>query len=487
MWHRSFLSALWVMWSLSAGDADGTDAPGRRNFKVVIVGGGLAGLSAAEHLARNGIGNVVVLEATDRAGGRVQTDTRTFGGEKVEMGATFVHGGSLNNPIYHLANRLQLFSSPPKRVTQEQWVQSDKFLAFDARYIDEDVVGNATRLFAEALEKMDEDNPVPVVRHLNRFLRDAHSDSESDSRDFQLVWNALKNLEQLDVGAELEKASTMEFTSYQELTGGDMTTAKPMSDIIRYLVSLHFPDMFKLGEPVAKIGWDGGSHRAVVETEAGKRYDADHVIVTVSLGVLKNGTDLFQPQLPNEKLQAIERLGFGTVNKIFLEFEKPFWSADDHHIVLCQNASAPSDDWIHHVSSLDMEHHGKKPLMTLWLAGDAAIRMETEPDDVVKDKCTRLLREFTGNPSLDPPKLLHRTKWMSNPRFRGSYSYVSTQSMREDALTLGEPLPSAQDPILLFAGEATHPQFFSTMHGAFLSGIREAERVVALHRLKGSM
>lgn len=58
----------------------------------------------------------------------------------------------------------------------------------------------------------------------------------------------------------------------------------------------------------------------------GTSYDADHVIVTVSLGVLKeNYKSLFIPQLPHMKVNAIEGLSFGAVDKIYLEFERPFW------------------------------------------------------------------------------------------------------------------------------------------------------------------
>lgn len=58
----------------------------------------------------------------------------------------------------------------------------------------------------------------------------------------------------------------------------------------------------------------------------GTEVDADYVICTVSLGVLKEQADvLFSPNLPNSKKNAINNLGFGYVNKIFTEYAKPFW------------------------------------------------------------------------------------------------------------------------------------------------------------------
>jgi monoamine oxidase len=63
-----------------------------------------------------------------------------------------------------------------------------------------------------------------------------------------------------------------------------------------------------------------------VECENGEVYDCEHVIVTVPLGVLKDQVtkELFNPKLPQYKIESIEKLLFGTVDKIFLEYDRPF-------------------------------------------------------------------------------------------------------------------------------------------------------------------
>lgn len=71
---------------------------------------------------------------------------------------------------------------------------------------------------------------------------------------------------------------------------------------------------------------ENSGHQVTVITSGGEEFSADHVIVTCSLGYLKLHMDkLFLPQLPEDKVSAVKRLGFGTVNKIYLEFESPFW------------------------------------------------------------------------------------------------------------------------------------------------------------------
>ena len=87
----------------------------------------------------------------------------------------------------------------------------------------------------------------------------------------------------------------------------------------------------KLNTKVVNIDRDVKSRtkKVAVTLEDGSNHEADHVIFTGSLGVLKrNHTTLFTPQLPRRKILAIETSGFGTLGKIFLEYKKPFWPTD---------------------------------------------------------------------------------------------------------------------------------------------------------------
>lgn len=94
---------------------------------------------------------------------------------------------------------------------------------------------------------------------------------------------------------------------------------------------------------------------------------------------------------------------------------------------------------------------------------------------------------------------VQRSCWGTDPLFRGSYSYMTTRwvcwylhcsgrhawstcihrTRREHLTALAAPVVLGGVPVLCFAGEATHPTFFGTTHGALLSGKREALRVLA--------
>lgn len=92
----------------------------------------------------------------------------------------------------------------------------------------------------------------------------------------------------------------------------------------------------QLKKEVTNIKWNPEASDGVVTVTCadGSSYEADHVIFTAPLGVLKDRhAALFTPNLPADKVKAIDNMGFGTLGKIFLEFDEPFWPAND-------------DDWV---------------------------------------------------------------------------------------------------------------------------------------------
>jgi spermine oxidase len=174
------------------------------------------------------------------------------------------------------------------------------------------------------------------------------------------------------------------------------------------------------------------------------------------------------------------------------------------------------------------------PRLTFWLYGDAADAVDPPPaaaaatanapggggggltDDELAEGMTAILRHFLlpqdsndsaagaddgdddapfllgrlprGAVDVPPPLSLHRSRWGSDPLFRGSYAYIATGSTVDDIHALAEPVllppPSAgsSGAALLFAGEATHPAYYSATHSAFATGRREAARALSLLR-----
>ena len=128
-----------------------------------------------------------------------------------------------------------------------------------------------------------------------------------------------------------------------------------------------------LETPVAKIDYSSDDVVKVI-TESGQAFEADVVIVTTSLGVMKvKARDMFTPALPDDKLKAIDLIGFGTINKIFLEFAKPLQAQTDgvkflfNDTGIKYSSEDAEKDWTRFIIGAYTEEHSR--IMSLWLSG----------------------------------------------------------------------------------------------------------------------
>ncbi|XP_071051181.1 lysine-specific histone demethylase 1A [Onthophagus taurus] len=218
-------------------------------------------------------------------------------------------------------------------------------------------------------------------------------------------------------------------------------------------------------------------------------YHADVVLCTLPLGVLKLSvapessqvnTVQFSPPLPDWKAAAIKRLGFGNLNKVVLCFERIFWN--------------PQANLFGHVGSTTASRGElflfwnlyKAPVLLALVAGDAAAIMENVTDDVIVGRCIAVLRGIFGQSGVPQPKETVVTRWRADPWSRGSYSFVAVGSSGSDYDFLASPVipptPQGQSVTsgparVFFAGEHTIRNYPATVHGAFLSGLREASRI----------
>lgn len=217
-------------------------------------------------------------------------------------------------------------------------------------------------------------------------------------------------------------------------------------------------------------------------------FKADAVLSTLPLGVMKQAvqgnpnlpnTVQFIPPLPEWKVSSIQRLGFGNLNKVVLCFDRIFWD--------------PNANLFGHVGSTTASRGElflfwnlyRAPVLLALVAGEAAAIMENVSDDVIVGRCLAVLKGIFG--SVPQPRETVVTRWRADPWSRGSYSYVATGSSGSDYDILATPVtppsvvPGATQPQslprLFFAGEHTIRNYPATVHGALLSGLREAGRI----------
>ncbi|XP_048361084.1 peroxisomal N(1)-acetyl-spermine/spermidine oxidase [Sphaerodactylus townsendi] len=489
--------------------------------RVVVVGAGLAGLGAARRLlplTRPGLAELRVLEASGRAGGRVRS--ARLGNKVVEMGAHWIHGPSPENPVFCLAREYGLLEESAMSEENQQVEMGGHLLlpsvcySSQGRELSPGLADSMRVLYFTLLEETRgflgaAEVPVPSV---GEYLKEAIAqqvkewpeDEETKRLKLAFLSMCLKVETCVSGTHSMDLVALGPFGEYATLPGLDCTFPSGYEGLSDRLAASLPKDVVLFNRVVTTVRW-GGSYVEVgtgrvfpvrVECESREAFLADHVIITVPLGFLKEHHEtLFCPPLPPQKVAAIRHLGFGTNNKIFLEFEKPFWEPACQVIEVVWEgesplAKGPTDlpsAWFQKIGAFIVLHPPERygHVLCGFIAGEEAEFMETLTDAEVLTALTQMLQRITGNPQLAPPKKMLRSRWHSEPLTRGSYSYVAVGSSGDDIDVLARPLPEeASDPTppqVLFAGEATHRTFYSTTHGALLSGWREADRLIRLY------
>ena len=260
---------------------------------------------------------------------------------------------------------------------------------------------------------------------------EAFSPPERDIRS--RIFNYLLNREACISGCEsMDEIDLMEIGGYTELPGGNIILPGGYSSILAPLTKDISPEKILKNHTVTKVSWKkthndnpgnknteeeaslpvnlnidpNKKHLVEVICENGKIFKTESVICTIPLGVLKEkGEVIFDPPLPSYKMDAIKRLGFGVVDKIFLEYERPFLNSDLTEVIFLWdpiNKREPmSERWYKRIYSFAKV---TETMLLGWVCGEEAKYMETLPFDVVSEQCTDILRKFLNDPYVPKPK-----------------------------------------------------------------------------------
>lgn len=436
---------------------------------VVVVGAGLAGLVAARQLVAMGF-KVVVLEGRARPGGRVKT--MKMKGDAVVAAADL--GGSVltginGNPLGVLARQLglplhkvrdicPLYLPDGKAVDSE--IDSRVEVSFNKLL---DRVCKLRQVMIEEVKSVD----VNLGIALDAF-RHAYKVAEDSQERMLLNWH-LANLEYANASlmSNLSMAYWDQDDPYE--MGGDHCFIPGGNDTFVRELAMDLPIFYERTVESIRYGVDG-----VIVYASGQVFRGDMALCTVPLGVLKKGTIEFVPELPQRKKDAIQRLGYGLLNKVALLFPYNFWGGElDTFGHLTEDSSRRGEFFLFY--SYSSVSGG--PLLIALVAGDAAVKFETmSPVESVK-RVLEILRGIFHPKGIVVPDPVQAvcTRWGQDCFTYGSYSYVAVGSSGDDYDILAE---SIGDGRVFFAGEATNKQYPATMHGAFLSGMREAANIL---------
>uniref|UniRef100_T1H025 Amine oxidase domain-containing protein n=1 Tax=Megaselia scalaris TaxID=36166 RepID=T1H025_MEGSC len=456
--------------------------------RIVIIGAGASGIAAATKLLKYGFKNVTILEAQDRIGGRIHTIP--FGDNFIDLGAQWCHGEE-NNVVYELVRDKNVLDSTGSVYYDYKCIRSNGDVVPD----------DVTEKLKEILDKAYEDKD-DLLKNYNGSLGTYYKDSQTTtipSIDRKIAYEFLEVHQKFAASYEgalsIYDVSGKGNLDYYTCEGDPVLNWKDIGfmTLLNVLMESNGRDFgilnkrILLNKDVSKISWDKKGIKPVkIKCTSGIEIEADHVISTVSLGVLKNSfEEIFEPELPGNKYRAIKGLGFGTVDKVFIHFPEKWWD-DDFLGFTCQwrendlKELRKSDfSWLEDVFGFYVVRY-QPNVLSSWVVGQSALDVEKLPKSKQMEGIIYLLRRFLKKPDIPQPIDFIITSWHSNPYFRGSYSHRSmdTEKLYTGARDLANPIiESNGSPILLFAGEATHDHYYSTVHGAVETGWREADSI----------
>jgi monoamine oxidase len=402
---------------------------------VAVIGAGAAGIGAARRLAEQGPVSLLVVEARDRVGGRVHTIAPA--GFPLDRGAEWLHSAD-RNPLALIAQRLDfsLHRRPPEWISRLR--RSGESLEAEAEWM-------ATRdahFLARKKAALD-----PADRSLASLL--APGGRWNELLDATSTWGN---------GAELERVSVKDYARYED-SGVNWRLGEGYGRLFEALAE-DLP--IALGTPVSLI--DHNSRAIRLETTRGT-LTAARVIVTVPTSILAAEALRFDPPLTN-KIVAAAGLPLGVDDKLFISLSGQLPGIEpDIYLV---GSTTSRETMSYQVRPFD------RPAIYCFFGGRWAAALEREGQAGMFSFAAGELARLLGNDIRRQIAPLASTAWLQDPWARGSYSYA-LPGHADDRAVLAAPV----DDRLFFAGEACSPNFFSTAHGAYMTGIAAAEAALA--------
>ena len=449
-----------VLLAIGAGACGSSTDSTDHRATVAVVGAGAAGLASARRLTDAGV-DVVVLEARDRVGGRMWS--YDFGrGTTIDLGASWIHG--TQPALEQLVAELDLqtvntdFTNMLVHDTSGGTRQLDGETVADLEARFGATIGPAAfrdpkRSIQSLVDRMWQDNLLLGYSHeFVQFITTAFFETDFAASSETIPAQAFLEFlpppgEPTEPGDELGAKNTAFPHGYNQIT----------DHLARGLD-------IRLNTIVRRI--DYSSDAVQIDTSRG-RYTADVVIVTVPIGVLKAAKIEFSPALPARKQGAIDRMGSGVLNKLYLRFPYAFWERDPDVLGFSRPERGGFAVWH------NMEKITGQPILMAFSSGQSAIDIEQRRDAEIVALAMERLRGFYGD-GIPEPTDYTITRWYSDPFSLGSYSYFALATELGDRAILAEPVENK----VLFAGEATIDRAFAQVPGAYLTGLREADRIL---------
>ena len=374
---------------------------------VLIIGAGISGLAAAKKLKDKGF-TVIVLEAQEKIGGRLRTDRSM--GIAFDEGASWIHGPN-GNPITKLASQAG---------ANTYLTDDDNLAVFDnngTAYSDAFLDSQYTQ-FENALKAV---RSAGTKRQSFQTIFNSLYPTQANNRLWKYMLSAYL---EFDTGGDISKLSSKYFYDDEAFPGKDVIVTNGYDKVANLLgQGLDI----RLNSRVIEINYNATKSLVKVNENS---IEADYVIVSVPLGVLKNNSISFQPSLPASKLSAIQNIQMGNVNKFLFIWDTPFWDTNIQYIGYTPETKGKFN-YLMNMKKFLPTING---LMT-FAYGDYATVTETMTDAQIKNEVMAQLKTIYGNSIPNPTNML-RTKWGQNINTFGAYSFATNRTTSADFDTM---------------------------------------------------
>jgi monoamine oxidase len=395
-------------------------------IELAIVGGGAAGISAAREAKKRGI-QAIILEASDRIGGRVQTID--WQGSKLDLGATWMHSAA-RNPVAALAQQLGIAIDRAPTPWRNQYQD----------------LGFSKEEQAQSWAAME--------TFTDRLRSGVADDRASSALKPNNEWNGfLEALNGYLNGTSLEKTSAEDFIAYWD--GSESVNWRLPGGYGVLVTKLAEGLNVRAGCAVRRVDWSNIVRLTFDQGEI----EAAHAIIAVPTSVLSSIDIAFSPAL-DDHLHAASQLPLGRVEKLFLTSSDPGSVPVNAHLI-GNPRSAETGSYM--LRPLGM------PVIEGFFGGDW---LDDFRDDDLTAKARDELGNLLGSDFARQLSQIAYSDWKERAFIRGSYSYAKPGQHGARAA-----LRAPVDGPIAFAGEACSDEDYATVHGAWASGIAAVEQL----------
>jgi polyamine oxidase len=425
---------------------------------VIIIGAGVAGLSAADWLLQQGH-FPIILEARNRTGGRIWTDD-SFG-YPLDFGAS----------ILSMANTSEVFIQAQRSNIRSVPLDYKDFRGYSTSFTANRMAtirSNLTTMGQRFSEFLQENRTAVLEDHsINDLLFNMIFRNDLDRFSQALLHYWIYSEIEVEYGSGSSFLSKRLFDFSQNLKGQDQYFPEGFLRIFDRMISKIDIRLNHVVNNVTQVG-----RRVYVTTTNGTVFQADFAIITAPLGVLKKGSIHISPRIPAAKVRALEAMQAGSLEKILVEFSEKFW--DDVSILKVVNLPLSPLGFI-----INLYPMNTKNVLMFMIVGDYPVyNYYNKTEAQLRSDITRLMRGIFRGKNVTITQI-KATNWKNDPFSLGSHISYGLNSTKNSIPDINQPHGRID-----FAGEHCYVELAHTVNGAFLSGQLAAERIEQLANKK---